>query len=41
MAIELKTYGDLKKVVNAIKSGNKKEMILSKGKEIALDTLLV
>jgi hypothetical protein len=40
MAIELKTYGDLKKVINAIKSGNKKEMILSKGKEIALDTLL-
>lgn len=40
MAIELNTYGDLKKVVQAITSGQTKEKIISKGKEFVLDQLL-
>lgn len=38
--MELKTYGDLKKVIKAISQKQKGEKILSKGKEIAVDTLL-
>ena len=40
MANELKTYGDLKKLIQGISRQQKGENILSKGKEVALDTLL-
>jgi hypothetical protein len=40
MANELKTYGDLKKLIQGINKQQKGEKILSKGKEVALDTLL-
>ena len=40
MANELKTYGDLKKLIQGINRQQKGEKILSKGKEVALDTLL-
>ena len=40
MANELKTYGDLKKLIQGISRQQKGEKILSKGKEVALDTLL-
>ncbi len=35
-----KTYGDLKNLIKAITSGDKKKKIISKGKEIALDQFL-
>ncbi len=38
--MELKTYGDLKKVLKAISLKQKGEKIMSQGKEIAIDTLL-
>lgn len=38
--MELKTYGDLKKVLKAISLKQKGEKIMSQGKEVALDTLL-
>jgi len=38
--MELKTYGDLKKVLQAISRHQKGEKIVSQGKELALDTLL-
>jgi len=38
--MELKTYGDLKKVLKAISLKQKGEKIVSKGKEVAIDTLL-
>lgn len=38
--MELKTYGDLKKVLKAISLKQKGEKIISQGKEVALDTLL-
>ena len=38
--MELKTYGDLKKVLTAISKGQKGEKIVSKGKEVAIDTLI-
>lgn len=38
--MELQTYGDLKKVLNAIKLNQKGQKIMSQGKEVALDTLL-
>ena len=38
--IELKTYGDLKRILNSIKKKQKKNAIISKGKEVALDTVL-
>ncbi len=38
--MELKTYGDLKKVLKAISLKQKGEKILSQGKEVAIDTLL-
>jgi len=37
---ELKTYGDLKGILNSIKKNQKKGSIFSKGKEVALDTVL-
>jgi hypothetical protein len=37
---ELKTYGDLKGILKAIKTKQKGASIVSKGKEVALDTLL-
>jgi len=37
---ELKTYGDLKGILKAIKTKQKGAAIFSKGKEVALDTLL-
>jgi hypothetical protein len=37
---ELKTYGDLKKLLNSIYKRQKGEKILSKGKEVALDQIL-
>lgn len=37
---ELKTYGDLKKLINGVIKNQKGEKILSKGKEIALDQVL-
>lgn len=37
---ELKTYGDLKSILNSIKKNQKKGSIVSKGKEVALDTVL-
>jgi len=37
---ELKTYGDLKKMIKAISSKQKGEKIVSQGKEFALDQLL-
>lgn len=40
MANELKTYGDLKKLIQGISRQQKGEKILSKGKEVVLDTLL-
>jgi hypothetical protein len=38
--MELKTYGDLKKLINLISLKQKGEKIVSQGKEIALDQLL-
>lgn len=38
--MELKTYGDLKKVMKAIELKQKGVSIVSRGKEVALDTLL-
>jgi hypothetical protein len=38
--MELKTYGDLKKIIKLISLKQKGEKILSQGKEIALDQLL-
>ena len=38
--MELKTYGDLKKVLKAISLKQKGEKIMSQGKEVAIDTLL-
>lgn len=38
--MELKNYGDLKKVLKAISLKQKGEKIISQGKEIAIDTLL-
>jgi hypothetical protein len=40
MANELKTYGDLKKLIQGISRQQKGEKILSKGKEISLDILI-
>ena len=40
MALELNTYGDLKKVLKAISLKQKGEKVVSKGKEIAVDTFL-
>ncbi len=40
MATNLETYGDLKKLINSIKSKQKGEKIISKGKEFALDQIL-
>jgi hypothetical protein len=40
MAIELKTYGDLKKLIKAISSKQKGEKIISQGKEFALDQII-
>jgi hypothetical protein len=40
MAIEIKTYGDLKKLVSAIKNKQTKDKVLSKGKEIAVNQIL-
>lgn len=40
MALELKTYGDLKKALKAISSKQKGEKIVSKGKEIAIDYIV-
>lgn len=37
---ELKTYGDLKGILNSIKKNQRKGSIFSKGKEVALDTVL-
>ena len=37
---ELKTYGDLKKLINGVIKNQKGEKILSKGKEIAIDQVL-
>jgi hypothetical protein len=37
---ELKTYGDLKGILNSIKKNQKQGAIVSKGKEVALDTVL-
>jgi hypothetical protein len=39
MALELKTYGDLKKVINRVSSSKKGDKIISQGKEVL--TLLV
>lgn len=38
--MELKTYGDLKKVLKAIQMNQKGQKIVSQGKEVALDALL-
>jgi hypothetical protein len=38
--IDLKTYGDLKKLINSISTKQKGEKIISKGKEFALDQVL-
>jgi hypothetical protein len=38
--MELKTYGDLKKVLKAIRMDQKGEKIVSQGKELGIDTLL-
>ncbi len=38
--MELKTYGDLKKVLKAIVLKQKGEKVMAQGKEVALDTLL-
>ena len=38
--MELKNYGDLKKVLKAISLKQKGEKIVSQGKEIAIDTLI-
>jgi hypothetical protein len=38
--IDLKTYGDLKKLINSISKNQKGEKIISKGKEFALDQVL-
>ena len=40
MAIDLKTYGDLKKLIKAISLKQKGEKIISQGKEFALDQIL-
>lgn len=40
MASELKTYGDLKKLINYIKTSQKGGKLLSKGKEVAVDQIL-
>jgi len=40
LAIQLQTYGDLKKVLKAISLKQKGDKVVSKGKEIAVDTLL-
>jgi len=40
MSIELKTYGDLKKLIKAISLKQKGEKIISQGKEFALDQIL-
>jgi hypothetical protein len=40
MASELKTYGDLKKLINYIKISQKGGKLLSKGKEVAVDQIL-
>lgn len=40
MALELNTYGDLKKVLKAISLKQKGEKVVSKGKEIAVDAFL-
>lgn len=37
---ELKTYGDLKGILNSIKKNQRQGSIVSKGKEVALDTVL-
>lgn len=39
-SMELKTYGDLKNIINSIKSGDKKKKIISKAGEVALDQIL-
>jgi hypothetical protein len=38
--LELKTYGDLKKLLNSISLKQKKQKVLSKGGEIAIDQIL-
>jgi len=40
MSVELKTYGDLKKLIKAIATKQKGEKIIAKGKEFALDQIL-
>jgi translation elongation factor EF-1beta len=40
MALELKTYGDLKKVINRVSSLKKGDKIISQGKEVLIDQLL-
>ena len=40
MALELKTYGDLKKVINRVSSSKKGDKIISQGKEVLIDQLL-
>jgi len=40
MDIELKTYGDLKKLIKSISTGQKKDKLIDKGKSLALDQLL-
>ena len=37
---ELKTYGDLKGILNSIKKNQTKDSIISKGKEVTIDTIL-
>jgi len=40
MDIELKTYGDLKKLIKSITTGQKTDKLIDKGKTLALDQLL-
>lgn len=40
MASELKTYGDLKKLINYIKTSQKGGKLVSKGKEVVIDQIL-
>lgn len=40
MDIELKTYGDLKKLIKSITTGQKKDKLINKGASLALDQLL-
>jgi hypothetical protein len=40
MDIELKTYGDLKKLIKSITTGQKKDKLIDKGKSLALDQFL-